>query len=81
MNILLCALTPSILVYFILFHFLFATDVPDPPVAPNVTHVGDEWCIMNWDPPLYDGGSPILGNCVLVHLWTCQWSRCPLYAH
>uniref|UniRef100_A0A8C0A3W9 Myosin-binding protein C, slow-type n=1 Tax=Bos mutus grunniens TaxID=30521 RepID=A0A8C0A3W9_BOSMU len=36
-------------------------DIPDPPVAPNVTDVGDDWCIMTWDPPLYDGGSPILG--------------------
>ncbi|XP_023447689.2 myosin-binding protein C, slow-type isoform X3 [Dasypus novemcinctus] len=36
-------------------------DIPDPPVAPNVTDVGDDWCIMNWDPPVYDGGSPILG--------------------
>ncbi|KAM9073864.1 myosin-binding protein C, slow-type isoform 3-T3 [Megaptera novaeangliae] len=36
-------------------------DVPDPPVAPSVTHVGDDWCAMNWEPPLYDGGSPLLG--------------------
>ncbi|XP_021562394.1 myosin-binding protein C, slow-type [Carlito syrichta] len=36
-------------------------DIPDPPVAPNVTEVGDDWCIMNWEPPAYDGGSPILG--------------------
>ncbi|KAM5288476.1 myosin-binding protein C, slow-type isoform 3-T3 [Ctenodactylus gundi] len=36
-------------------------DIPDPPVAPNVTEVGDDWCIMNWEPPVYDGGSPILG--------------------
>ncbi|XP_058424551.1 myosin-binding protein C, slow-type isoform X7 [Diceros bicornis minor] len=36
-------------------------DIPDPPVAPSVTDVGDDWCIMNWDPPAYDGGSPILG--------------------
>ncbi|KAM5334342.1 myosin-binding protein C, slow-type isoform 12-T12 [Glossophaga mutica] len=36
-------------------------DIPDPPVAPNVTDVGDDWCIMNWEPPAYDGGSPILG--------------------
>uniref|UniRef100_A0A2K6T9M9 Myosin binding protein C1 n=1 Tax=Saimiri boliviensis boliviensis TaxID=39432 RepID=A0A2K6T9M9_SAIBB len=36
-------------------------DLPDPPVAPNVTEVGDDWCIMNWEPPAYDGGSPILG--------------------
>ncbi|XP_074231281.1 myosin-binding protein C, slow-type isoform X9 [Camelus bactrianus] len=36
-------------------------DIPDPPVAPSVTDVGDDWCIMNWEPPVYDGGSPILG--------------------
>ncbi|XP_003783354.1 myosin-binding protein C, slow-type isoform X6 [Otolemur garnettii] len=36
-------------------------DIPDPPVAPNLTEVGDDWCIMNWEPPAYDGGSPILG--------------------
>ncbi|XP_012874493.1 PREDICTED: myosin-binding protein C, slow-type [Dipodomys ordii] len=36
-------------------------DIPDPPVAPNVSDVGDDWCIMNWEPPAYDGGSPILG--------------------
>ncbi|XP_036093261.1 myosin-binding protein C, slow-type isoform X7 [Rousettus aegyptiacus] len=36
-------------------------DIPDPPVAPNVTDVGDDWCIMKWEPPVYDGGSPILG--------------------
>nr|XP_045221711.1 myosin-binding protein C, slow-type isoform X8 [Macaca fascicularis] len=36
-------------------------DLPDPPVAPTVTEVGDDWCIMKWEPPAYDGGSPILG--------------------
>ncbi|XP_012576082.1 PREDICTED: myosin-binding protein C, slow-type [Condylura cristata] len=36
-------------------------DIPDPPVAPNVSDVGDDWCIMSWEPPTYDGGSPILG--------------------
>ncbi|KAM9672691.1 myosin-binding protein C, slow-type isoform 2-T2 [Trichechus inunguis] len=36
-------------------------DIPDPPVAPSVTDVGDDWCIMHWEPPVYDGGSPILG--------------------
>ncbi|XP_043943707.1 myosin-binding protein C, slow-type isoform X17 [Protopterus annectens] len=36
-------------------------DVPDPPEAPLVTEVGEDWCIMNWEPPKYDGGSPILG--------------------
>ncbi|XP_053111277.1 myosin-binding protein C, slow-type isoform X10 [Hemicordylus capensis] len=36
-------------------------DIPDPPVAPNVIEVGEDWCIMTWEPPANDGGSPILG--------------------
>ncbi|XP_041444604.1 myosin-binding protein C, slow-type isoform X4 [Xenopus laevis] len=36
-------------------------DIPDPPQAPDVTEVGEDWCTMKWDPPLYDGGCPILG--------------------
>ncbi|XP_063783895.1 myosin-binding protein C, slow-type isoform X9 [Pseudophryne corroboree] len=36
-------------------------DIPDAPLAPDVTEVGEDWCIMKWDPPLYDGGCPILG--------------------
>ncbi|KAM4746782.1 myosin-binding protein C, slow-type isoform 31-T31 [Rhinophrynus dorsalis] len=36
-------------------------DIPDAPNAPDVTEVGEDWCIMKWDPPLYDGGCPILG--------------------
>ncbi|XP_017595519.1 PREDICTED: myosin-binding protein C, slow-type isoform X8 [Corvus brachyrhynchos] len=36
-------------------------DVPDPPQAPNVTEVGEDWCIMTWEPPANDGGSPLLG--------------------
>lgn len=68
-NIFLCALIYSFFILFfysILFHFfvcLLATDIPDPPVAPSVTDVGDDWCIMKWEPPAYDGGTPILGNC------------------
>ncbi|XP_030071135.1 myosin-binding protein C, slow-type isoform X3 [Microcaecilia unicolor] len=36
-------------------------DIPDPPPQPIVTEVGEDWCIMQWDPPAYDGGCPILG--------------------
>ncbi|XP_056603980.1 myosin-binding protein C, slow-type isoform X2 [Triplophysa dalaica] len=36
-------------------------DIPDPPEAPLVPDVGGDWCTMTWDPPRYDGGSPILG--------------------
>uniref|UniRef100_A0A4W5MTY7 Myosin-binding protein C, slow-type n=1 Tax=Hucho hucho TaxID=62062 RepID=A0A4W5MTY7_9TELE len=36
-------------------------DIPDPPDVPLVTEVGGDWCSMTWEPPIYDGGSPILG--------------------
>ncbi|XP_047194492.1 myosin-binding protein C, slow-type isoform X9 [Hippoglossus stenolepis] len=36
-------------------------DIPDPPEAPMVPVVGGDWCSMTWEPPKYDGGSPILG--------------------
>ncbi|XDV25037.1 hypothetical protein PO909_029038 [Leuciscus waleckii] len=36
-------------------------DIPDPPESPLVTDVGGDWCTMTWEPPRYDGGSPILG--------------------
>ncbi|XP_044136592.1 myosin-binding protein C, slow-type isoform X16 [Bufo gargarizans] len=36
-------------------------DIPDAPLAPDVTEVGEDWCTMKWDPPLYDGGCPLLG--------------------
>ncbi|XP_045555846.1 myosin-binding protein C, slow-type isoform X3 [Salmo salar] len=36
-------------------------DIPDPPEVPLVTEVGGDWCSMTWEPPIYDGGSPILG--------------------
>ncbi|XP_058045558.1 myosin-binding protein C, slow-type isoform X3 [Ahaetulla prasina] len=36
-------------------------DIPDPPEAPNVTEIGEDWCIMTWEVPAYDGGSPLLG--------------------
>ncbi|XP_026559055.1 myosin-binding protein C, slow-type [Pseudonaja textilis] len=36
-------------------------DIPDAPEAPNVTEIGEDWCIMTWEPPAYDGGSPLLG--------------------
>ncbi|XP_068573442.1 myosin-binding protein C, slow-type isoform X3 [Cebidichthys violaceus] len=36
-------------------------DIPDPPEAPLVPEVGGDWCSMTWEPPKYDGSSPILG--------------------
>lgn len=39
-----------------------ALDIPDPPGPPLVPAVGGDWCTMTWEPPVYDGGSPILGK-------------------
>ncbi|XP_026563889.1 myosin-binding protein C, cardiac-type [Pseudonaja textilis] len=36
-------------------------DIPDPPEAPKITDVGEDNCIVQWQPPKYDGGQPILG--------------------
>ncbi|XP_033003960.1 myosin-binding protein C, cardiac-type isoform X1 [Lacerta agilis] len=36
-------------------------DVPDPPEAPEITNVGEDNCIVQWQPPKYDGGQPVLG--------------------
>ncbi|XP_034019258.1 myosin-binding protein C, slow-type isoform X3 [Thalassophryne amazonica] len=36
-------------------------DIPDTPDAPLIPVVGGDWCSMTWEPPKYDGGSPILG--------------------
>ncbi|XP_026182088.1 myosin-binding protein C, slow-type isoform X4 [Mastacembelus armatus] len=40
---------------------LKVVDIPDPPDAPLVTEVGGDWCSMTWEPPKYDGSSPIFG--------------------
>uniref|UniRef100_A0A8C1ZW66 Myosin binding protein C, cardiac n=1 Tax=Cyprinus carpio TaxID=7962 RepID=A0A8C1ZW66_CYPCA len=36
-------------------------DVPDPPEAPRILSVGEDSCIVQWDPPLFDGGQPVIG--------------------
>ncbi|XP_062974902.1 myosin-binding protein C, cardiac-type [Elgaria multicarinata webbii] len=36
-------------------------DVPDPPEAPQITNVGEDNCTVQWQPPKYDGGQPVLG--------------------
>lgn len=38
-------------------------DVPDPPEAVRVTTVGEDWAILVWEPPKYDGGQPVTGEC------------------
>ncbi|XP_048086654.1 myosin-binding protein C, cardiac-type isoform X1 [Alosa alosa] len=36
-------------------------DVPDPPQTPRILSVGEDSCVVQWDPPLFDGGSPVTG--------------------
>ncbi|XP_069750460.1 myosin-binding protein C, cardiac-type-like [Narcine bancroftii] len=36
-------------------------DVPNPPEAPRVLSVGEDSCTIQWDPPVCDGGQPVLG--------------------
>uniref|UniRef100_A0A4W5NFN7 Myosin-binding protein C, fast-type n=1 Tax=Hucho hucho TaxID=62062 RepID=A0A4W5NFN7_9TELE len=34
---------------------------PDPPSAPRILSVGEDSCVVQWDPPKSDGGNPIIG--------------------
>ncbi|XP_042742235.1 myosin-binding protein C, cardiac-type isoform X1 [Lagopus leucura] len=36
-------------------------DVPDPPEAPKISNIGEDYCTVQWQPPAYDGGQPVLG--------------------
>uniref|UniRef100_A0A803VG82 Myosin-binding protein C, fast-type n=1 Tax=Ficedula albicollis TaxID=59894 RepID=A0A803VG82_FICAL len=36
-------------------------DVPDPPEAPTISNIGEDYCTVHWQPPKYDGGQPVLG--------------------
>uniref|UniRef100_A0A7N8YD26 Myosin-binding protein C, fast-type n=1 Tax=Mastacembelus armatus TaxID=205130 RepID=A0A7N8YD26_9TELE len=36
-------------------------DVPDPPQTPRILSVGEDSCVVQWDPPLFNGGQPIIG--------------------
>ncbi|XP_038663237.1 myosin-binding protein C, cardiac-type-like isoform X1 [Scyliorhinus canicula] len=36
-------------------------DVPDPPEFPRILSVGEDCCTVQWDPPAFDGGQPVLG--------------------
>lgn len=36
-------------------------DVPDPPQSPRILSVGEDSCVVQWDPPAFDGGQPITG--------------------
>lgn len=51
------------------------TDVPDPPEAPRILSVGEDSCVVQWDPPLFDGGQPVIGDLIIiVHSITTELS-------
>jgi titin len=36
-------------------------DPPGPPEAPTITDIYKTSAVINWQPPLNDGGSPVIG--------------------
>ncbi|XP_070766191.1 myosin-binding protein C, cardiac-type [Enoplosus armatus] len=36
-------------------------DVPDPPQVVKILSVAEDSCVVQWDPPLFDGGQPVIG--------------------
>lgn len=46
----------------------FLPDVPDPPEAVRVTSVGEDWAILVWEPPKYDGGQAVTGECLCARV-------------
>uniref|UniRef100_A0A3B3XR33 Myosin-binding protein C, fast-type n=2 Tax=Poecilia mexicana TaxID=48701 RepID=A0A3B3XR33_9TELE len=51
-------------------------DVPDPPQAPKILSVGEDSCIVQWEPPLFNGGDPIIGYVVeRKKLRSYRWMR------
>ena len=53
-------------------------DVPDPPEAVRVTSVGEDWATLVWEPPKYDGGQPVTGECPCATVLMTSDLPCPL---
>lgn len=45
-----------------MFILTLSPDVPDPPEAPTISNIGEDYCTVQWQPPKYDGGQPVLGK-------------------
>lgn len=50
-----------------MFSLLFLTEAPDPPEAPRILNIGEDFCTVQWDAPKYNGGMPILGKGDIIH--------------
>ena len=44
-----------------LTNYVFITDKPGPPSAPEVTEIRKTSCTLSWQPPEEDGGTPVIG--------------------
>ncbi|KAK2533138.1 hypothetical protein Q9966_007663 [Columba livia] len=53
-------------------------DVPDPPEAPTISNIGEDYCTVQWQPPKYDGGQPVLDSHALLRIQCRQeWLLIP----
>ena len=43
-------------------HYMIFSDPPGPPQNPKVGDMTKTTCKLAWEPPLDDGGAPVLGN-------------------
>jgi len=55
-----------------LFNFLQYLERPSPPSRPEVFQEQNEYFVISWEPPAYDGGCPLMGiKIILTVVFTC----------
>ena len=45
---------------------MICADVPESPATPSLLLTSLDLLLLEWEPPVYDGGSPILGYSVFM---------------
>lgn len=54
----------------------FCAEKPGAPDAPTVSNITSTSCTVNWQPPLQNGGSPILGYHLERHVMSStRWVK------